>query len=104
MAIGISETKVTGRLIFDMVRGEEKTSRSIDVPFPKVDTVDPAAAASLQAAVNDFNNSFTTNPYNLFVQPANWRDSNASEEQWSTTQVHYEISSVTTTPIEPDSE
>lgn len=102
MAVGISTTKTAGRLIWSLERGEEKTTRSIEVPFAKVNTTDQEAMASLQTAVNDINSSFSETAWNLFMQPANWRDTNTSEEQWATTNISYEIVTTTVTPIEPD--
>lgn len=100
MAVGISVTKVVGRLIFDLRRDEDETTRSIDIPFPKTEV----SSEELQTAVNTANTTFTdsSNAMNTFIQPANWRDTNTAEEQWTTTGVRYEIVSTTTTPIEPE--
>lgn len=100
MAVGISVTKVVGRLIFDLRRDEDEITRSIDIPFPKTEV----SSEELQTAVNTANTTFTdsSNAMNTFIQPANWRDTNTAEEQWTTTGVRYEIVSTTTTPIEPE--
>lgn len=98
MAVGVDVIKTTGRLIFSLQRGDEATTRTIDVPYPKTD------AESLQTAVNEANARFTTstNAQNLIIQPAIWRDSNDTEAQWTTTGVSYEIVTTTTTPVTPD--
>lgn len=98
MAIGTDVIKTTGRLIFTLQRGEEETTRSIDVPFPKTD------AENLQTAVNEANTRFTssTQAQNLVIQPATWRDTNSQEEQWTTVGVSYEIVTTTTTPVTPE--
>lgn len=100
MAAGVTVIKTTGRLIFELERGDEKTTRSLDVPYPKTDL----ESTELQEAVNNMNKQFTSaeNSMNIFIQPANWRDANIAEEQWTTTRVSYEIVVTTTTPIEPD--
>ena len=98
MAVGVSTTKINGRLIFDLVRDGETTSRAIEIPYSKQEN------EFLQTAVNQADSIFasSTGNMNLFIQPANWRDSNDVEEQWTTTGVRYELISTTTTPIEPD--
>lgn len=104
MAIGITEVKTTGRLIFDLQRGTgeaaETTSRSIDIAYPITDE----QSETLQASVDWANSTFTdsSNQMNIFIQPANWRDMNIAEEQWTTTGVRYEIVTTTTTPITPE--
>jgi len=98
MAVGVDVIKTTGRLIFTLQRGDEETTRTIDIPFPKTD------AENLQTAVNEANTRFTTSnlAQNLIVQPATWRDNNDTEAQWTTTGVSYEIVTTTTTPITPE--
>lgn len=105
MALGISVTKLTGKLVFDLERGEDKTTRTIEVPNAITDTVSEESISSLQAAINTMNNDFAVSggANSYFIQPANWRDTNVAEEQWKTVGVRYEVSSVTTTAIEPDS-
>ena len=103
MAVGITTTKTTGKLIFELERDEEKTTRSIDVPFPKTDT----SSETLQSAIDSINTAFTTASSvaaNYIVQPANWRDTNTTEEQWTTTRVYYEITTTSSTPVEPTTE
>ena len=100
MAVGVTEVKTVGRLIFDLQRGDETTSRSIDIPYPKTDDT-----AELQTLVNTANAEYVTAAtayMNVFVQPASWRDTNTAEEQWTTTGVRYEIVETTTTPITPE--
>lgn len=100
MAVGTTVIKTTGKLIFELERDDEKTTRSIDVPFPKTDTT----SETLQAAVDSINTAFTADDSlasNLIVQPANWRDSNTQEEQWTTKRVYYEITTTSSTPVEP---
>lgn len=102
MAIGVSEVKTVGRLIFDLQRGDVTTSRSIDIPYPKTDADDMAELQTLVNAANADYATATTAYMNVFVQPANWRDTNTAEEQWTTTGVRYEIVTTTTTPITPE--
>lgn len=99
MAVGVITFKTVGRLIFDLQRGEEETSRSIEIPYPLTD----GTSSDLQNAVNTANGIYASsvNGMNLLVQPANWRDTNLTEEQWTTTGVHYEIVETTTTPVMP---
>lgn len=98
MAVGVDIIKTTGRLIFDLERGDETTTRAIDIPHPVVD------AEAVQTAVNSAESVLTssTNFANLFIQPANWRDNDRQEMQWRTTHVHYEIVTTSITPVEPD--
>lgn len=98
MAIGVDEIKTSGRLIFDLVRNGETTSRVIDVPYPINDE------DSLQAAVNAANSRYTSSSGQMdtFIQPSNWRDSNTTEEQWTTTGVSYEMVTTITKPITPE--
>lgn len=98
MAIGVDIIKTTGRLVFDLKRGEEETTRTIDIPNPITDTT------TVQTAVNAANERFTNTAVNMnvFIQPANWRDAGILEEQWVTQGVHYEIVTTTITPVEPD--
>lgn len=113
MAIGVDIIKTSGRLIFELERGEDTTTRTLDVAFPKTDT----STDELQKLVNNANTIFTSpdslpagdgypaipsRAMNVFVQPANWRDLNITEEQWVTKRVRYEIVTTSTTPIEPD--
>lgn len=100
MAVGTSITKSSGRIIFDLVRDGETTTRVIEVPFPLTDS----SSEAIQTAVNTADSLFTSsdNYQNVYMQPSNWRDNNLAEEQWTTTGVHYEIITTTTTPIEPD--
>lgn len=98
MPIGVDTIKTVGRLVFDLERGTEKTSRQIDMANPIVDP------ENVQAAVNAANATYTnaTNQMNTFIQPANWRDSNVTEQQWTTTGLRYEIVTTAITPVEPD--
>lgn len=98
MAIGTTEVKVTGRLIFALRRGDEETSRSIDIPFP----INDPDAEGLQDKINSANTLFTGAAMNTFVQPTTWRDNNLAEAQWTTTGVYYEITELSTTPITPE--
>lgn len=101
MAVGISTTRNVGRLVFDLTRNGESTTRIIEVPYARTDTTD----TTIQDAVNTAAAIYTspTNGMNLNIQPANWRDSNVAEEQWTTVGFRYEIVSTTITPIEADS-
>lgn len=102
MAIGTSTIKTSGRVVFSLQRTNdtevERTTRSIDIAYPITDT------ESLQSAVNTADSVFTdaSNQMNVFIQPANWRDNNQTEEQWTTTGVYYEAITTTTTPVMPD--
>lgn len=98
MAIGTDIIKTTGRLIFELHRGEdEETERSIDIPYPRTDD------ESLQEAVNSVASIYSgaADDMNLLIQPANWRDV-SDEDVWTTTGLRYEIVTTTTTPITPD--
>lgn len=101
MAVMTSITRETGRLIFNLQRDEETTTRAIDIPFPIVDTTQEGILEQLQTAINNVNASMTAadNEMNHFMQPANWRDDDQNEPTWVTTSVHYEIVKTTTTPI-----
>lgn len=98
MAVGVDVIKTTGRLVFELARDDERTTRSVEIPYP-IDDVD-----SLQAAVNAANSLYTdsTKQMNIFIQPSTWRDTNASEESWATTEVYYEKVTTTTSRIEAD--
>lgn len=99
MAIEAAVRKTVGRVIFDLERGEERTTRTIDIAYAKTDTT----SADIQSSVNLFNTTFTSlsNGLNVFVQPASWRDTNDTEEQWTTTKVSYEIVETITQQITP---
>ena len=103
MAVGVSTTKTVGRLIFDLVRGEETTTRTIEIPEAITDTT---TDDTVQNAVNAANAAFTNseNQMNVAIQPANWRDTATTEAQWTTTRVHYEVVTTMTIPVEPDEE
>lgn len=98
MAVGVTEIKTVCRLVFDLERDEETTSRSIEIPYGLTED----SSAALQQAINATNTKYTSSSYNVMIQPANWRDNNIAEEQWVTKGVRYEISTVTTTPITPE--
>lgn len=98
MAIGTDIIKTSGRLIFDLVRDGERTSRTLEFPNPVTDL------EALQISVNRADSIYTSGEQgmNLLMQPANWRDTNVVEEQWTTVGVHYEVVQTAITPIEPD--
>jgi len=97
MAIGITTTKTSGRLVFELSRGEDTTTRSIDVPYPKTNV------ESLQSSIDSVNSVFASdNSMNTCIQPATWRDNNVTEEQWTTTRVYYEVVVTSVTPVEPE--
>jgi len=102
MAIGISITKNTGRMVFELTRDGESTTRVIEVPYAKTDTTDPDLQTAVDTAASIYTSS--ANSMNLNIQPANWRDSNVAEEQWTTVGFRYEIVSTTITPIEPENQ
>lgn len=92
--------RTIGRMVFELTRGEEKTTRTIDVPYAKTDT----SQAEIQTAVNDVNYDFVVNAQNnfdTFIQPAAWRDTNDTEEQWTSTGFYYEVVETITTQITP---
>lgn len=97
--IGNDTIRTTGKVIFSLQRGEETTTRSIDIPYPKTD------AESVESIVSALNTTFTSsaNAQNLLIQPASWRDDNVSENSWTTTGLIYEITTTTTTPVTPES-
>lgn len=99
MPIQPTEIKTIGRLVFDLARGEETTTRSVEIPNPMTET----SAATVQAAVNEANSIYTsdTNAMNILIQPSNWRDDNNTEQQWTTTGVHYEIVLTSITVVDP---
>lgn len=101
MAIEAAVRKTIGRMVFELTRDDEQTTRTIDIPYAKTDTT----SADIQAAVNNARNVFVTgratNGYDTFIQPAAWRDTNETEEQWTTTGFYYEIVETITTQITP---
>lgn len=99
MAVGADVIRTSGRLVFELTRGGETTTRTIDIAYPI------SNSEAVQEAVNTANATFTssTNVMNTLMQPANWRDASVLEEQWTTTHVRYEIVQTITTPVEPDS-
>ena len=100
MSAGPTITEYSGRVVFDLTRGNETTTRSIDVAYPMYDMADQE---SIQAAVDALNTKYTSaeNSANIFIQPANWRDTNRTEETWTTTGVHYEMITTSITPFDP---
>ena len=103
MATGVTTVKTTGRVVFELVRNGETTTRQIEIPYAKND------AEAVQSYVNTLNSTFTNAEtsggnasMNLAIQPANWRDTNVVEEQWTTTGVHYEIVTTSITPVNPE--
>jgi len=100
MAVGVDTIETTGRLIFDLERNGEKTTKVLEITSPITD------AAALQTAVNTANSVFTNaeNYMNIFIQPSTWRDDGGTETNWTTTGVRYEQITITTRPIEPDTE
>lgn len=89
--------KFVGRLVFDLERGEEKTTRTIEIPYAKTD-------ATSQEIQDDVNNAYSifvpsSGGLNTFIQPASWRDTNDTEEQWTTTNLSYEVVETITTRI-----
>ena len=97
--IGTDIIKTTGKVVFSLQRGDETTTRTVDVPYPKTD------AESVESIVSALNTTFTssTQGQNLLIQPANWRDDNVEEKAWTTTGLVYEITTTTTTPVSPES-
>lgn len=100
MPAGADTIEYSGRILFDLTRGNETTTRSIDVAYPIHDMADQA---SIQSALDTLNTKFTSseNSANIFIQPANWRDTNRTEETWTTTGVRYEMITTTITPFDP---
>lgn len=97
MAIGVDVIKNTGRLIFDLQRGDETTTRTIDIPYPKA-----TDAEGIQDLVNSTKSTYTNEGNRTFIQPSNWRDANLSEEQWTTVGVRYEYVTTVTNEVTPD--
>lgn len=98
MAVGLTETKTVGRVIVHLERGEDTTTRTLDVAYPKTED---GEGVDLQALVDTINSTLTSTGMKYFIQPANWRDTNVQEEQWTTTLAEYEIVTTSTTPITP---
>lgn len=101
MAVGATTIRTVGRLLFDLERTNveteelEKTTRSIEVPYP-------IPAENAQSAVDSIHSAFTTGANTKYlIQPATWRDDNELDEQWQTTRVSYEIVETRTTPVNP---
>ena len=98
MAVKVTTIKTVGRLVFNLTRDGETTTRQIEIPYAEDDS------QAVQEFVNQTNATFTNteNNMNYAIQPANWRDNNDVEAQWTTTGVRYEIVTTSTTPVEPD--
>lgn len=98
-----SETiRTTARLVFDLSRNGETTTRTIDIPSPLTDTSEGEALTRIQTAVNNAKTRYVDSSMNTFIQTANWRDTNISDEQWRTIGLRYEIITTTTQVVEPD--
>lgn len=93
MAVGVDTIKTVGRLVFELARDGETTSRNIDIPYPVTDET------QAQSAINNINADFVGG---VIIQPANWRDEDVDENNWTTTAVRYEIVTTATTPITPE--
>ena len=98
MAVGITTIKTVGRLVFDLSRGEDVTTRTVDIAYPKTDT----ESEELQTLVNTTKTKYTSANYNILIQPANWRDTKISEDAWTTTNVRYEVVVTSVTPVTPE--
>lgn len=86
-----------GRWTFELVKDDETTTRTINVPYPK----DPVSAESaIENAVSLAKNLFASEVYNTMIQPSNWRDDNDTEEQWTVAGLKYEVIQTITTPFE----
>lgn len=98
--MAVTTTETYGRWTFDLERDDEKTTRTISIPNPKDPVQDEQA---IQDAVDNLNASIASGQgtWDSFIQPANWRDNNVTEEQWTTTKATYEVISTSKTPFEP---
>lgn len=95
------DTIVTeGKWVFTLERDEEKTTRSITIVNPVT------TEESVQTKVNTVNAKLadTTARYNKIIQPSNWRDDNAEENEWTATKAEYFIIRTQTTPYEYEPE
>lgn len=61
----------------DLIRGEETASRTISFDIYKYDP------GSIDEDVGSFR-ELLLGEYNKLIQPNNWRDSDISEEEWTT--------------------
>ena len=83
--------KTEGRWVFTLSKntssGTITTEREISNPFPKAQGSDP-----VQQDIDDAADYFTadTNRQNKIIQPANWRDDDINEDEWTTTALRYE--------------
>lgn len=95
--MAITTIDTYGRWKFSLQRDEETTTRAISIPFP----TDISAEETIQAKVTEVKNYFTSTSgnRNKIIQPANWRDSDLAEEEWTTVDVSYEVVSTSTTPF-----
>lgn len=97
MAIGITTIKTVGRLVFDLQRDEETTTRTIDLPQPLMNQ------ELAQQRLDQLKPNFVDNVNGkLIIQPANWRDDDVSNsDPWTTMAMRYEIIETAVTPIIP---
>lgn len=94
----LTSTSAETRVIFDLVDGDgNKKSRTIALPGQ-------LNATAFATAAGNFYEFVTGGDYNVdkFVQPTDWRDTTGSsstedEEPWTTTNVRFELYTVTRT-------
>ena len=91
--------KTEGKWTFTLERGGEKVERTINNPYT-VGLDNENTQDAVNAAYEYFTSS--TDRKNKIIQPTNWRDENDSEEEWTTTNVRYDIIVTQTRPIEYD--
>lgn len=85
--------KRTLKVTLTMQRNDEETTRSFSVDNPALSTTEDTSAAfraKLQALQN-----FLLGDGNKLIQPSNWRDNDAVEEEWTTIRVAFETSNST---------
>lgn len=95
--MAVTSTETVARWIFTLQRGDEQTTRTINVPNPKTGEEDLQTILDT-VAQNIVGQSAVAARGNKIIQPSNWRDSNTTEEEWTTTDVKLEIVSTSVTP------
>jgi len=86
---------------FELVRGDETTTRRISISDPELSQEGEQAAIKFaKIFYGGASSPFSVIDPTKFVQPAGWRDDNDAEEEWTTTNVNIYYVNQTVTKVD----
>lgn len=88
------------RFDFNLIRGDEETSRRISVEDFQQSTAGLSAAKAFADAFDGSENPFSIIDRKKFVQPTGWRDSDETEDEWQLKNVDITIVDTTVQKVD----